>query len=943
MKCIHFNGCNQIYISNEGSSIVVLAVQFMSIVIIAEKPSVADDLANVLEITQKKDTHWYSDEIIITWAVGHLLELKYPEEYNSELKDWRKSLDTLPFVPESFDYKPKHRTKKQLNAILKIIKDKSVNEIVNACDAAREGELIFRSILKYSEIDKPISRMWMQSMTSQAMLDAFNNRKSGKEYQLLSDAAFARSYADWIIGMNGSRVANLRLPKNKRDKTSNSLGRVQTPTLALVVDHELKILSHVPVPYWQLIATFNAGKATWSARWERKGHKDDPEMPEKKSYRIMDESEKKLIQESINTGESVTVSEIDRIKKEKPPLNYDLTNLQKRANSIWNWSANRTLGVAQDLYDKFKLITYPRTASRFLTDDMTDQVLKIIDNLSKQSDYTEHTNRITNDGLKNTKRNFDNSKVGDHFAIIPTDNVPNSNLTGDHKKLYDLIVRNFLASWHDSSQWKVTKRIAEINNQTFVKEVQTLEVPGWRHVISKNDNVPENWGSIPTNPCEGSIESHEFSEEQSKPINRLKDASLLQLMETAGKHIEDDEIAELMKDKGLGTPATRASIIENLIDVRKYLIRSRNGSISVSSQGIRIIEVLRRIPVDWITSPELTGQMESSLQSVQNGELPVQSYIDNIISQTTDMVESIRSYDRNDLYSDQSPIGKCPSCDSDVYENTWSYKCAKNESKDSGCSFVFWKNTSGRSFDRTTATRLLNERSLTDLHGFFRQNGDSYNVTVELSNDGKVIAKGAGETTSSSSDAELCPCPACDSGTIRITEFNYSCDDDECKFRGLKNIMGNRSITPDEAMTILTKGKSELFDDFISKKDRPFSAYLVLQKNRVAFEFPPRAAPADAKKFEVVPGIVAVCPIHNTNIIETETHYTAEDSSSGCKIHILRSMSNRDITREEAKTLVEKREVGPFDDFISKKSGKPFTSILYLRKDEAVRYKFAKK
>ena len=631
----------------------------MTIVIIAEKPSVANDLANVLNVKDKKETHWHSDNLVITWAVGHLLELKTPDEYNSELKDWRKSLDLLPYVPESFDFKPKQHTKKQLNAILKILKDKSVTEVVNACDAAREGELIFRSIIQYSGIDIPISRMWMQSMTDASLLKAYNERKSGDEYQSLSDAAFARSHADWIIGMNGSRVANLRLPNNKREKTSNSLGRVQTPTLALVVDHELKILSYVPVPYWQVNATFSVDDAKWTARWERNGHKDDPSNPEKKSHRIVDAVEKSTVEKAITSG-NTEVSEISRIKKEQPPMNFDLTSLQKKSISLWNWTSKRLDSVAQDLYDKFKIISYPRTDSSYLTDDMTDEVLKIIDSISHQSEYSELSNYISENGLMNIKRNFNTSKVRDHFAIIPNGNVPPESLSGDHKKLYDLIVRNFLASWYSHAEWNVTKRIADVEGQLFVKEVEALETPGWRAVISKKNNVPDGWGSLPENPCKGSLLSYEFSEEMSKPPNRLTERSLLTLMASAGKNIDDDEIADLMKDKGLGTPATRSSIIENLVEQRKYLRRSRNGSISVSSQAIRIIDILRRIPVEWITSPELTGQMEYSLQSVQNGDKSVDQYIDQIVKQTTEMVDNIRGHDRNELYKDEPPIGDCP-------------------------------------------------------------------------------------------------------------------------------------------------------------------------------------------------------------------------------------------------------------------------------------------
>jgi len=915
----------------------------MSIVIIAEKPSVAQDLANVLGVGKKTDTHWESEDIVITWAIGHLLQLKYMDDYDVAFKDWRKTIDRLPYVPESFEYKPiGGRSKSQLSAIMKLIKNKSVTEIVNACDAAREGELIFRTIVQHSKVKTPVTRMWMQSMTYEAMHSAFENRKPGEDYQDLSDAAYSRSYADWIIGMNGSRVANTYLPRKKSEKAPNSLGRVQTATLALIVDHEIKVLSHIPMPFWQLNATFSAGDAKWTGRWERSGHKDDPEQPEKKAHRIVEASEKAEIEKALSSKAAISASEKDRIKKEQPPLNFDLTNLQKRANSLWSWSAKRTLGIAQDLYDKFKLTTYPRTDSRYLPEDMHETVAKTLDKLSVQTAYAPHTKRLAKDGLKNAGRNFNSKKVSDHYAIIPTGQEPSNSLSGDHVKLYDLITRNFLASWHPASEWQVTKRTAELSGHLFHKEVETLQVPGWREVISKKNNVPEGWGQLPSNPCSANLESHEFAEEKSKPKNRLKEASLLQLMEHAGKHIDDDELADAMKEKGLGTPATRADTIEKLID-RNYIRRSRNGTISAASHGIRMIDVLRRIPVEWITSPELTGEMEASLISVQRGQEPMSKYMDKIVERTREMVEKIRDHDRSTLYLSEEPIGSCPSCEGKVLENTLAYQCEKNEGRDKGCPFVFWKDTSGRWFDRTTASRLLVERTLTELHGFFSQSGEGYDTTVELKDDGKVTSKGSGESTSSSDDTELCPCPVCEHGAIRITKFNYACDHDECSFRGLQKEMCKRPITEKEALSIFTNGKSELLDDFTSKRNRPFSAFLVLQKNRVAFDFPPRGAPADAKKFPVESGVVGICPNHKANIIETETHYTTEDSSTPCKIHILRAMSKRDITRAEAKTLVEAKEIGPFEDFISKKTGNPFTSILYLRKNESVAYKFAKK
>ena len=913
----------------------------MSIVIIAEKPSVAEDLANVLGVGKKLETHWHSEDIIITWAIGHLLELKYMDDYDNEFKNWRGTIDRLPFIPDAFQYKPKGgRGKKQLSAILKLMKDKSVTEIVNACDAAREGELIFRTILEHSKVKTPTSRMWMQSMTYDAMLKAFETRKSGDTYQALSDAAYSRSRADWIIGMNGSRIAT-RLPQN-RDRSANSLGRVQTATLALVVDHELEVLSHIPVPYWQLNGTFVAGEANWTGRWERTGHKDDPDRPEYKSHRIMEASEKEEIETMLASPGDFTTEEKSRTKKEQPPLNFDLTTLQKRANSMWSWSAKRTLGVAQDLYDKFTLTTYPRTDSKYLPEDMPETVAKTLDSLGGQSDYAEHVKRLQSNGLSNSKRNFNSAKVSDHYAIIPTGQTPPGNFGGDHAKLYDMIARNFLASWHPPSEWTVTKRIARKSDHQFIKEVEQIASPGWRAVVPKKDKVPEGWGNLPSNPCDSTLDAHEFSEELSKPKNRLKEASLLQLMEHAGKHIEDDELADAMKEKGLGTPATRADTIEKLLN-RKYIRRSRNGTISAAPHGIRMIDVLRRIPVEWITSPELTGDMEASLLAVQRGEEPMDTYMQKIIQQTQTMVDRIREHDRNTLYLNEPSLGPCPSCSGNVLENTLAYQCEHNEGRNKGCSFVFWKDTSGRWFDRTTASRLLENQSLENVHGFFSQAGEGYDTSIELKNDGKVVSKGSGSDEATEDDEVLCPCPTCEHGSIRITKTAYVCDNTECNFRGMQNVMCKRTITPEEAKPIFTEGKSSLLEDFTSRRNKPFNAFLKLDKNRVTYDFPPRAAAADAKRFPVEAGVVAVCPKTKANIIETETHFTTEDSSTDCKIHIERSISKRDLTRDEAKTLIETGSVGPFDDFVSKKTSNPFSASLYLKKNQSVGYKFAKR
>ncbi|MGB0265130.1 MAG: DNA topoisomerase [Candidatus Poseidoniaceae archaeon] len=916
----------------------------MPVVVIAEKPSVATDIAKVLGVSKKKETHWESDEIWITWAVGHLLELKTPEEYDESFKNWRKSIDKLPFIPENFKLKPitgRGSNRKQLTAIKKMITSKDCSEVVNACDAAREGELIFRRIVEFSKVKCKTSRMWLQSLTNDSIQNAWDNRVSSSDYEPLRDAAVSRAEADWIIGMNGSRVAATFLRTSRNDKKSLSIGRVQTATLGMIVDHEIEILSHNPAPFWELEAKFSSGDATWSARWERTGHKDDPENPEIKAHRITELSEKEMLEEILESDGDFTVSQTDRDSKEKPPLNFDLTSLQREANNLWSWSARRTLSVAQELYDTHKLTTYPRTDSRFLPEDMMEEISKTIRQLGAQDKLNEHSQRLIDNGLKNVKRNFDDKKVSDHYAIIPTGKLPPSGLSSDASKLYDLIARQFLASFHPESVWKVEKRTTTKKGQNFIKEARSLSTPGWRAVRPKKQDLPEGWGKLPANPCPSQLVAHEFKEEKTKPPGRLKEAGLLRLMEHAGKKIDDEELAAAMKGKGLGTPATRAETIEKLI-TREFIGRGKGGSLRATAHGIKMIDILRRIPVDWITSAELTGDMEAKLDGVQRGTNQRDSYMSEIRSRVQELVDKIRDHDRSELYSKSEPIGSCPLCRSNVGETILSYICETNEGRDKGCSFVMWKDASGRWFDRKTASRLLQEKSIENLHGFFSRNGDGYEVSVNINDSGKVVIAGSTAQTTDASDAELCPCPKCDQGTIRIGEATYACDNAECKFRGLGRNVCKRDISVDEAKKILTEGKSDLIEDFTSRRGKPFPAYLVLEANKVGFEFPPRAPPADAKKFPVVEGLLAICPKTNVGIIETETHYQAEENSEGCKISLLREISKRTITREEAKELVEKGKVGPFDDFISK-AGKPFTAILYMKKDGKIGYRFAKK
>ncbi|MGB0475323.1 MAG: DNA topoisomerase [Candidatus Poseidoniaceae archaeon] len=907
----------------------------MSIVVLAEKPSVAEDIAKMLNINKKEATHWSGNDVIVTWAIGHMLELKYMDDYNPEFKNWRKTAGDLPFVPEEFEFKPKSgSTRKQLTAVKKLMNDKAVTEIVNACDAAREGELIFQTIYRYSKSKSPVSRMWLQSMTTEAIQRSWDERKPAKGYQNLSDAAYSRSYADWLIGMNGSRIAEVFLPKKRTERIS--LGRVQTATLAILVDHELEILKHTSTPYWVLTAQFEGTDSSWNGRWEGGASSEDT-----KPHWILTIEEKERIQALIDSGEKAVVTQKVSTSKERPPLNFDLTTLQRQANSMFSWPAKRTLNVAQALYERHKLTTYPRTDSRYLPTDMKDTINTTLSNLGELDELQGFVESLNKNGLQNVSRNFNDAKVSDHFAIIPTGKLPTSGLSKDEQRLYNMIVRNFIASWYGESVIEKQKRTANLGGEIFNKEAQQYSILGWREVVPKNLSLPDGWGNISTDDPLASISSHEWSEEKSKPPTRIKEARLLSLMEKAGKDIEDEDLADAMAGKGLGTPATRADTIEKLLS-RGYISRQQSGALNATPHGIRIIEILRRIPVEWITSAELTGEMEAALTAVQKGDLEASEYMNSIIQQTTDLVTRVRDHDRSQLFVNDDSIGQCPKCAATIIETALSYTCEKNEGKEKGCSFVFWKDTSGRWFDRETATRLVEHRELSDLHGFFNRNGESYETSVVLSDEGKVTSSKSTGNRATSSDEALCPCPKCD-GTIRETDTHYACDQQECKFAGVGKIICKRAITQTEAKSILIDGKSPLIEDFISRRGRPFPAYLVLEGNKVGFEFPPREAAADARRFDVVEGVVAICPKHGAEIHETETHFRPKTSASGCKINIAREISKREITREEAKQLIEKGEIGPFDDLIAKKSGNPYTAVLWLKKNEQVGYRFAKR
>ena len=899
-------------------------------VIISEKPSVAADISNALGGLDKKDGWFESSDYLVTWAIGHMLELVPPEDYKEEWKKW--SMKTLPIIPESFksrSYKDKGR-KKQLSTILSLIKRDDVDSIINACDAAREGERIFQEIYRHSRTAKPYKRLWLQSMTLDSIREAFQNLKSGEEMHPLRDAADCRAEADWLIGMNGTRACTVRLRQNKKraGQPAWSVGRVQTATLAIVTDHELSILSHIPKPFWKLNVNVKLDNESWVAFWEGQGNDEGADK-----QLIFTDEQRSTLKSILSSDSNVTVIEERKNRNENAPLPFDLTTLQKTANRMWSWPSKKTLSVAQSLYESQKAITYPRTDSRHLPNAMREQIQNVINSLVPHTSLGVHATRLIDNGLQNEARVYNDNKVSDHFAIIPT-GVLSSNLNKDETNLFILICKQFLAAFHPRSVWINTSRIATKENQRFIARQKKLEEVGWRALFPPKQDF-EPWKILSPEEHVGTFSSHDFEEGLTKPKGRFTEAALLARMEGAGKDIEDESLRDVLKStKGLGTPATRADTIEKLIN-RQYISRLRGNTFRATFRGIRLIETLRRVPVEWLTSPLLTGEMESTLRDVQQGKIARSIYMDEVINKTTEMASSMDTYKAQELYSDASPVASCQCSQGEVEETALFYKCEQ-------CSFIIWKDSSGRYFDRNTVSRLLSDTKIEDLHGFFGQNDNEYTATVSITKEGISVASTSSDLAPQSVNQEsLGSCSLCGEGKAQETPTHIVCTTDSCKLEIPREI-NKRKMSRDELQHLISNRKTPALEGFISRYGKPFSAFITLKDNgRIGYEFPPRtnSRQASLPQYDVSPGVVANCPSTDVGIVETPTHFSAESNDKGCNIEIPRNLCKRELTRSEAAILIARGEVGPFEDFTSK-NNKPFTASIFLKKNGKPGYKF---
>jgi DNA topoisomerase-3 len=679
--------------------------------IVTEKPSVAGDIAKALGDFEKLGEYYESKEFVITWAIGHLLELLSPEEIDEKYKRWL--LQDLPIIPETFGYKPKSGQESRIKAIRTLFAREDVQGVINACDAGREGELIFREIYDFCGRGLSIKRLWLQSMTPDGIRREFKGLRDGKEFDFLGNAARCRAESDWLIGMNGTRALTRRLrPRNQRG-VSWSVGRVQTPTLGLIVGREMEILKHRPEDYWTLEARFSTPTHSYSAAWfdpNFKKSNDTDEEVQAKDDRIFNRAQLDTIIAQVNAAaHKAHAKETRRSSKEGAPQLFDLTMLQRESNRRFGMSASRTLQSAQRLYEKHKMLTYPRTDSKYLPLEyrkVTNDLLgKLKESEGGKNPFSKFAAALLKDGLLNENRVFDDAKVSDHFAIIPTGDFDFSKLEGDDARIFDLVLRRFLAAFMDAAQWAKVERITTVDGNSFRTRVQDLEKPGWREVYGLESDEESKLPPLVVGQAngEGSVKFEDLTHEakQTKPPARYSEARLLSLMESCGKSVENDEVAEALLEKGIGTPATRADIIENLI-AKEYVARAGRG-LRATAKGIRLLDVLSRVPVTGLASVELTGEMEFSLKRMERGEGSRAEFMTKMVDYTRDIVERAKTFDYDGIYASEGALGPCPHHpDKSVRETFWAYKCEHE-----GCPLIIWKEKNGRYVDRSLVTDLL--------------------------------------------------------------------------------------------------------------------------------------------------------------------------------------------------------------------------------------------
>lgn len=826
----------------------------MKKLVISEKPSVAADIARVLGRAKKCDDYYENDEYVIASALGHLVELNMPADIDKKYARW--SLSNLPIIPEKFKLKPIEKTKAKLAALKKLLSRKDIDGVINACDAGREGELIFTYIYEITKCKLPRQRLWVSSMTPSSILEAFSNLKSQEEMESLQDAARCRSESDWLVGINGTRAITSRM-YGSRGKSLASVGRVQTPTLAMIVEREHEIQNFKPTRYWKITAEFEIENGKYEGVYQRPDFKQKDKDANDKADRIWSHADAERVLNEVRAGGEAKVSDKKTQSKQIAPRLYDLTTLQREANNKYSFPANKTLSIAQSLYEKHKMITYPRTDSRALPDDYRGVVVRTMESMAEP--YRRFAQKAVDEGYvkKAGKRIFDSKQVSDHFALMPTD-VSGKKLTDDEAKIYDMIARRFVAAFYPEAVFDVTTRISAVGSNIFKTEGKVLRSAGWLDVYNKETSDKEILPQLADEKERAKMLEARLKEESTKPPARYTEATLLSAMEGAGKLLDDEELADAMKDKGLGTPATRAQIIENLI-AHKLVERERRDLIP-TARAESLIRFLDALAIDALTSPSMTGEWEQKLRLIERKQLSRKTFMDGICAMTTQIVDKARNFVEEEVESHEVDIPN-PIDGSKLIETFRAYK-----SKDG--KFIIYKTIGNRKISEEEVRELVTKGKVGPLEGFKSKMGRPYTATLKLDENFAVKFQfgdnpdGTERRPENLEDAPVigkCPKSAmglckCKTGELVETETAYVCrcpkgEERKCSFR-LGKTMLSHTITRAEIESLTNTGKTPVIEDFVSKRTKKkFSASLVLDaRGSISFEFTKRTGRAEPKE-----------------------------------------------------------------------------------------------
>ena len=918
----------------------------MKSLVIAEKPSVAADLARALGKIPKKGDHYENDEYVISYAVGHVVELEMPEDIDKKKYGfWR--LETLPIIPEKFGLKPIEDAKERFTAVKKLLGRKDIDQVVNACDAGREGELIFAYLYQLAKCRLPVKRAWMQTMTTEGIREAFRNLRDGERMAGLEQAARCRSESDWLIGINGTRALTKRMFGSRAGNVA-SVGRVQTPTLAMVYARELEIRNFQPRNYWRVTATFAVRQGTYEGVYQRAGFRRAEGDEHDRIDRIWDRAAAEAVHAACQGRPPARVTEERKGSTQASPRLYDLTTLQREANNRFGLPARRTLQIAQALYERHKVITYPRTDSRALPEDYQPTVRDTLRALG--GPLAPFAAQVLEAGwVRPNKRIFNNAQISDHFAIIPTVNEAGG-LEDLEAKIFDMIARRFVAAFFPAAEFDVTTRISTVApGHEFKTEGKVLTAAGWLAVYGRStvdEESPDGRTLPPLDPADGNPPAAVTTEatlhaEATKPPPRYTEATLLSAMEGAGKLVDDEELAEAMKERGLGTPATRADTIDGLIN-QKYIDRPQRELIP-TAKAEQLIQFLAAVKAEELTKPDLTGEWEFKLRQMEQNRFPREKFMAEIVATTRGIVERVKGFEEDDSVARVTDI-LSPTDGKPLRETLRGYKSQDGE-------LMVYKVIGGRRMEEHEVKELVEKRVVGPLDGFISAKTRArFAATLRLARDeekGKWQAsydfgdkQDLGELqpfwTDPASGAELCE--SGNSYVLRAKEGEGWTQ----AFR-VGRLMCQKAIPREAAIQLVTTGKTDLIQGFISKKGRPFDAFLKREAGRIAWEFPPRKPKVDkdgnpiVRKAKTPPDLSAAQVLgpsarHKGGelVATAEAFYVRKPEQDNRVVFTLkRQLCGREIPEEEVRRLCAEGKTGLIPGFMSKR-GQTFGAYLVL-------------